>query len=262
MTAPASARGWGPGWPHNNASKCVEVQAGHSGVRLLVRAEIAPLVKYGLDEVESRGYLYDYGPKDVNDDWGYSNRPIAGTSVPSNHSWGLAIDLDAQDYPQGQTKVHPPQWIMDIWSFLGFDNGVVWSHPDPMHYEYRGTPADAHFMVSALAARAQQGTVPTFPTRTPLGIPTNRPILHLHDAGRFVEIAQWELAAINANAAIHDAVGYYGDWMHWWVNRFGAVCQRPDWDGTFIDTEVWAALDLSYIKTGNERGETWAPPIA
>lgn len=167
MAISADRRGWGRGWPQDNSHKCTTIKSELSGVQLMVRKEIAPLVKFCIDEVERRGYLYDFGPKDINDDWSYVNRPIRGTRIPSNHSWGLAIDLDATKYPQGQTKKRPPQWVNDIWVKYRFDNGVYWSNPDPMHYEFNGTPADAKFLVDSLAGHAIDNTPAPMPPSAP-----------------------------------------------------------------------------------------------
>ena len=86
----ASARGWGRGWPTNRQADMTWVRAPISGARWEVHRRVAPLLAYIVGEAERRGYLFDHGPGDVDDDWGYSNRPIRGTRTPSNHSWGLA----------------------------------------------------------------------------------------------------------------------------------------------------------------------------
>jgi hypothetical protein len=179
VTSRADARGWGSGWPHNNASKCTTITAARSGVSLMVRREIAPLVKFCIDEVERRGYLYDHGPMDPVDDWSFVNRPIRGTSIPSNHSWGLAIDLDASLYPQGQRKARPPQWVDDIWRKYRFDNGAPWANPDPMHYEFNGTPNDAKFLVDSLTAHAVEDTPPPMPPSAPAPLPDPEDIMHV-----------------------------------------------------------------------------------
>ena len=175
MTVSADRRGWGPGWPHDNSAKMTTIRAERSGVTLLVHREVAPILKFCIDTIEARGHLFDYGPKDVNDDWGYANRPIRGTSVPSNHSWGLAVDLDATKYPQGQRAKRPPQWVDDIFAKYRFDNGAPWRNPDPMHYEFNGTPADARFLVASLAGHAIDATPaplpPSVPARPPLTPP-------------------------------------------------------------------------------------------
>lgn len=167
MTVSADRRGWGRGWPQNNSSKMVTIRAKKSGVTLAVHREVAPILQFCIDTIEARGHLFDYGPKDVNDDWGYANRPIRGTSIPSNHSWGLAVDLDAQQYPQGQRKRRPPQWVDDVFAKYRFDNGAPWSNPDPMHYEFNGSPADARFLVASLAGHAIEQTPAPMPPSAP-----------------------------------------------------------------------------------------------
>lgn len=173
MTTSADRRGWGPGWPHNNSAKMVTVRAKISGAVWLMDYRVAPIKQFIVDQIEATGHLFDYGPQDVNDDWGYANRPIRGTKIPSNHSWGLATDDDAQNYPQGQTKLRPLGWIIDLHAKYRFDNGVLWARPDPMHWEFNGTPADAAWLVASLAAHAITLTQPPLPVTAP--IPTKFP---------------------------------------------------------------------------------------
>jgi len=162
MTAPANLRGWGQGWPVNRQKDMRLVVAARSGARWYVHYDIAPIVQYVVDEVERRGYLFDHGPGDVDDDWGYANRPIRGRNVASNHSWGLAIDIDAQEYPMG-THRNPPAWIIDLFEQHGFEWGGRWSRPDPMHFEFEGWPSDARRIASTLnrqPAAPSQATTP------------------------------------------------------------------------------------------------------
>lgn len=166
MTAPANLRGWGQGWPVDRSADMQWVRASRSGAKWQVHREIAPIVEYLVNEVERRGYLFDHGPDDVDDEWGYNNRPIRGKRVPSNHSWGLAIDVDAQEYPFGVRR-NPPQWIIDLFDAYLFDHGGAWRKPDGMHFEFRGTPREARWLVAALAAHHLQGTPPARPSTVP-----------------------------------------------------------------------------------------------
>ena len=115
----AQDRGWGRGWPVDRGGEMVWVRAPISGARWQVHRDVAPILAYVVAEAERRGYLFDYGPGDVDDDWGYSNRPIRGTRTPSNHSWGLAVDIDAQNYPQGQRRRVPPAWLISLFAQWG-----------------------------------------------------------------------------------------------------------------------------------------------
>jgi len=162
MTAPANLRGWGQGWPVNRSGDMATVRAARSGTSFTVHELIAPIIKYLIDETERRGYLLDHGHGDQNDDWSYANRPIRGKRTPSNHSWGLAVDIDATQFPMGSKK-RLPQWIVDLWKAHGFDYGGDWKgRADPMHFEFNGWPSDARRIAAQVA-----GLIPSDPTSTP-----------------------------------------------------------------------------------------------
>jgi hypothetical protein len=162
MTAPANLRGWGQGWPVNRSGDMATVRAARSGTSFTVHELIAPIIRYLIDETERRGYLLDHGHGDQNDDWSYANRPIRGKRTPSNHSWGLAVDIDATQFPMGSKK-RLPQWIVDLWKAHGFDYGGDWKgRADPMHFEFNGWPSDARRIAAQVA-----GLIPSDPTSTP-----------------------------------------------------------------------------------------------
>jgi hypothetical protein len=91
---------------------------------------------------ELRKYLFPLGGS-VN--W----RTIAGTKRPSPHSWGIAIDLNAQYGAYWRWQKSPtgtfilnlrrsyPGEIVKIFEAQGFIWGGKWSHYDLMHFEYR-----------------------------------------------------------------------------------------------------------------------------
>jgi peptidoglycan hydrolase-like protein with peptidoglycan-binding domain len=152
---------WGPGWPTNNSEKMVTATI--RGVRLPVRREIAPLVAGLVKELaDARNKAFNPGWC-----WGYANRAISGTNTPSNHSWGLAIDLDAPEnpylaasthraahslrktYPGGRvlrsTMPMKAEAIAKRWGFRW--GGVYTTKPDPMHFEFIGSTSDARNLV-------------------------------------------------------------------------------------------------------------------
>lgn len=175
MTLNAELRGWGKGWPVNRSASMKNIKT-KSGQVLPVHREIAPIVQFLVDETERRGYLI-HKPGDVRDDWGYSNRPIGGTSKPSNHSWGLAVDIDATKYPQGQRSKRPPQWVVDLWAMYGFEWGGTWkSNPDPMHFEFAGSVTEAKHMVAMLAASHVEAKPVPLPEAAPDPTPTPDPV--------------------------------------------------------------------------------------
>jgi hypothetical protein len=67
----------------------------------------------------------------------YAPRPIRGQeSHPSCHSWGIAIDMLASQYPLGSRK-RMPDAIIQIWQEAGFFyGGDFMSRKDPMHFQF------------------------------------------------------------------------------------------------------------------------------
>ena len=153
--------GWGnPDAPDYRTRNIVTVTAG--GVRLAVRREVAPLFQGFIADLIRSGYRLDVNA----DDWGYANRCVRGTGtgtgkpcVKSNHSWGLAVDLNALANPM--TEAHPshadqpghdsrgvhtdmPPETAGLASTWGLRWGANYTgtRKDAMHFEFMGTPAD------------------------------------------------------------------------------------------------------------------------
>lgn len=143
----AEHRGWGKGFPFNRFKDMTSVEAG--GIKVSVHHQISGLVEYLLNETVRRGYTLHAGQC-----WGYANRPIRGSSEPSNHSWGLAVDLNAPENPMDD-KLHTdmPPWMPALWKAWGFKwGGSYEDRKDPMHFEFTGSPADARKFIAKLAA--------------------------------------------------------------------------------------------------------------
>lgn len=159
----AQHRGWGSGWPNCQQSRMVTVECGGLRLRLAVRSEIARLIPglvHALEAARGRPFRPDWS-------WGFACRPIKKTTTPSNHSWGLAIDLDHAENPQMSATAHKaahklrktfpgglvlrstmPDNVQAIATEHGFNwGGLYRKSPDPMHFEFLGTPADAARLV-------------------------------------------------------------------------------------------------------------------
>jgi hypothetical protein len=167
----AQDRGWGQGWPNCQAASIIRVVCGGLGLRLPVRTEIATLIPplvHDLEAARGQPFRPDWS-------WGYACRAIRQSTKPSNHSWGLAIDLDAPENPQmSKTKhgeAHPlrktfpgglvmrstmPDDVQAIAAKHGFNWGGLFAKPDPMHFEFLGTPADALRRASGLAPGVEE----------------------------------------------------------------------------------------------------------
>lgn len=161
----AAQRGWGAGWPSCGGAKTAGtavVTAERSGTRMSVHKRLARLVDLLIDETERRGYLLKPGQCG-----GYNCRAIAGTGSPSNHSWGLAVDVNWQDnpYTTDLSRNTIPDWMVELWNRCGFAWGghYAGARKDFMHFEFMGSPADADEM-TALALReppAQEDDMPS-----------------------------------------------------------------------------------------------------
>jgi len=147
----AAHRGWGPGYPTDRRRDMTKVS--HDGVSVWVHREIAPIVAFLLAETTRRGYKLRGG-----ECWGYCCRAIRGSTKPSNHSWGLAVDLNAPANPMASVlKTDMPDWMPALWKEWGFGWGGDYRvRKDAMHYEFMGSPAQARDLV----ARLSQPTLP------------------------------------------------------------------------------------------------------
>src|SRR5207244_479516 len=97
--------------------------------------DVASIVAFLFGETEKRGYRLRTGQC-----WGYCNRAIRGGTAPSNHSWGLAVDINAPANPMGRRLVTDmPEWMPKLWRDWGFGwGGDYLSRKDAMHYEFLG----------------------------------------------------------------------------------------------------------------------------
>lgn len=65
----------------------------------------------------------------------YCRRAIRGTSHPSTHSWGIAIDLEPLRYPLGSADRFPDAIVNAFKSCGFFYGGDFLSRRDPMHFQ-------------------------------------------------------------------------------------------------------------------------------
>ena len=220
----AADRGWGPGWPTDNSSKLKVVRT--AGIAVSVRAEMAPLVKWLLDETVRKGYKPRNG-----ECWGFANRPIRGTQIPSNHSWGLAVDLNAPANPMTDHLVTDmPAWMPKLWKSKQFRwGGDYKSRKDAMHYEFMGTPEDAVRLSKEVGGST---------TATAAAAPGDaRPLLKRKAKGDAVRLLQERL---NANGFKLETDGIFGK------DTDAAVREFQKAKGLTVDGKVgkntWAAL--------------------
>ncbi len=93
---------------------------------------LMPQFKAALAEIQTQGLADEI---DVTDFGGcYNARFIAGSTKLSNHSFGLAFDINVQGNLRG-TVGEIDRGIVAIFERWGFAWGGDWSYTDPMHFE-------------------------------------------------------------------------------------------------------------------------------
>lgn len=138
---------WGPGYPSCQKNKIVPLSVDGTNFPAGVRQEILDLISRLIRETKKRGYKFGTDTDPSYGCWGFACRAISGTKNPSNHSWGLAVDINA---PKNPYKYPPivtdmPGWMPDLWNAYGFRWGGDYASGkvDPMHYEFMGSVSDA-----------------------------------------------------------------------------------------------------------------------
>ena len=93
---------------------------------------VFPQLRAALEEVVARGL----GDKIHPDEYAgcYYPRFIAGTTTLSNHSFGLALDLNTPGNQRG-TVGEIDRDVVEIFKRWGFAWGGDWRYTDPMHFE-------------------------------------------------------------------------------------------------------------------------------
>lgn len=150
---------YGPGWPNCNGAsshlKAVEI----FGRELLVH-EDAVRAFMRLDRIfrNTTPEYYKHLCKQV-DNGTYNCRPIGNTLTPSNHSFGIAIDLDWQQNYQDTDPFDQPMWLRGKESVLKIERegfmrwGGRYRSPDPMHFETMWTPAEIRARINKEGAK-------------------------------------------------------------------------------------------------------------
>lgn len=178
----AAARGWGDGYPHCQVGKWTKVTK--AGVKVIVRKEIAELVATLFQITEELGYDIKAGQT-----WGAACRRIRGTNAPSNHSWALAVDINSLSNPMSTEFITdiPPKVVAAWWHCGWFWGGWYQLRPDPMHFEYVGTPEDVKTSLAKAKAILAELRNPTPPPAKPDGEPLWEPRRNAAPGSRNIE---------------------------------------------------------------------------
>jgi hypothetical protein len=130
-----------------------------SGARFTVASKYADRFQALIDDLEGAGYQIK-----GNQSGGYNPRNIAGTNVPSQHSFGRAIDVNWTDNPRGTRGTIPPEIAREVAGRRGFVWGGDWKNPDDMHFEIADkepAPPVAQRSLVAYAGNASPAPAPS-----------------------------------------------------------------------------------------------------
>lgn len=86
-----------------------------------------------VNTLEERGYAIK--PKTSG---GYNDRYIAGTTTPSEHAYGRAIDINSDENARGIRGTIPRDLALQVAKQYGMTWGGTWRNPDDMHFEIAG----------------------------------------------------------------------------------------------------------------------------
>jgi D-alanyl-D-alanine carboxypeptidase len=134
-----------PGWQEKNLTWISPVK----GQRWQVYAPAASAFQGLLGDLQKEGY-------NPTSSGGFNYRPIRGSDKLSQHAFGTAIDVSADENPLGGARSNLPANTGELARKWGLEWGGNWkSRPDPMHFEYAGgtgggaAPADGTAVASA-----------------------------------------------------------------------------------------------------------------
>ncbi|MDN5803198.1 MAG: M15 family metallopeptidase, partial [Microlunatus sp.] len=165
-------------------------------VSVRVRKDLVPLVRELMRQTEAK-YRYNLRPGDTG---GYNCRFIAGTTTPSNHAYGRAIDINWKSNPRSSkfTSNLPPK-VVSLWIRHGFYwGGHYRTTPDTMHFEYVGARGNIDKYYRAAVKERGGSTPPPSPT-CPSATLRSYPTVKQGSSGTAVKVVQCKLRTSGAS---------------------------------------------------------------
>ena len=251
---------WGPGWPNCQPSK-IDSSFSVDGTKFPggMRYELVDLTTMLVRETKARGYRFGTSSDPSYGCWGYSCRAISGSNNPSNHSWGLAVDINAPSNPYTSPLVTDmPGWMPDLWNAYGFRWGGDYSgSKDAMHYEFmESVSAAASYTEKARAAGLGGGSAPT---------PTPEPEIDMSSTATVLIDGNPNVFAVASDGKIYQQwpdPNKPGGWSGWSAGVPG------DWAGGLSVVamplpQIWGvAADGKTFQTTWSSGDKWNGPVA
>lgn len=143
MATSTTLRGWWAAW------KCTQARLTHAQVFGRPVGGVADVAVEAFAALEQALTVTGYEPDSV---WAYNCRPIAGTSVPSLHSYGIAVDIDPRlnEYSEGspwwgeftKEQIDAVTAIRNVQGEQLWTWGGYWGTPDRMHFQLNVRPTN------------------------------------------------------------------------------------------------------------------------
>lgn len=158
------------GWPASKNPKAIDINPnwaplGHRFPGGVKSGDVEAVFTYLVEQLHARVEPIDRDA--VKDEWGWFFKPSANSpKLISCHSSGTAIDWNATRHPNGKHGTFTPAQVAEIRKIQAELSGVVrWlgdatGTPDEMHFEIKGTPAQAAAAAARLRAPAPSTPVP------------------------------------------------------------------------------------------------------
>ena len=204
--------------------------------KAVVRKELQPLIQELMRRTEAMGYKLR-----AADTGAYNCRFIGGTTTPSNHAYGRAIDINWQSNPQSYTfSSNIPPAVVKMWINHGFYWGGHYTYPtkyDTMHFEFMGSYSSINTYYSKLT-----GTTAPAPAPTP---ETSFPTKDYGDSGSAVTTLQYLLRSKGYTITVD---GNFGTQTKSVVIAFQK--SRGLYADGIVGDKTWAAL-VPTLKEGN-----------
>lgn len=163
-------------------------------VKVHVRSDVAPLLLGFASE-----FHRSVEPLEPGCNWGYAFRPVRGSSRPSFHSAGIALDLNAPKHPLGVRNTFRPQQQERI-RHLARKYGLRWGG------DYKVRADDMHVEVIVPAQRARE-LVKALQSPPPLKASPGSPVLRDRSAGPAVRVLQTHLCDKGFRTAVDGVFG-------------------------------------------------------
>lgn len=205
-------------WPKLTRGQCIDLEV--PGGVLPVAPALAPIFAD-----LAAGFHVTVEPLAWPGCWGWDDRNIAGTSIPSKHWRGIAVDLNAPKHPQGvpAAKTFSRAQLAAVSALLARYRGLItwgglWSMPDTdgMHFEL--SEGVTFRQVTQLAATLHT-PAPAPPTPRPAPAP-HRPRPDLTGAGTALRGAEG-----NTGPRVAE--------LQAWLNRYAPAYSRLEVDGVW-----------------------------